>query len=62
MIPIYTSKLKEEIDKLLKIGFTYLIDQIEWLSLIFIVPKHNRKLWICIDYIKLNKVTKIDLY
>lgn len=48
----YATKIKEEIDKLLKIGFIYLIDLTKWSFLIVIVPKKNRKLWICIDYKK----------
>lgn len=60
MKPNYDAKVKEEIDKLLKVGFIYLVDKATWLSLIVIVPKKNKKLWVCVDYRKLNAAMIID--
>ena len=56
----YAAKIKEEIDKDLEAGFIYPVDKTEWLSLIVIVPKKNGKLRVCVDYRKLNAVTKVD--
>ena len=58
MNPNYASKVKEEIDKYLKAGFIDHFDKTEWLSPIVIVPKKNGKLRVCVDYRKLNAVTK----
>jgi hypothetical protein len=46
----------------LQIGFIQPIEETTWLSPIVVVPKKNGKLKICVDYIKLNKATKKDLY
>ena len=45
--PVYAAKVKEEIDKLLKAGFIYPVQQTEWLSPVVIVPKKNGKLRVC---------------
>lgn len=45
----YAKKMKEELDKLLHVGFIYLIDQVTWLSPIAIVPKKNGSLQVCVD-------------
>ena len=58
MNPNYAKKVKEEIDKLLQVGFIYPIDNITWLSPIVIVPKKNRSLRFCVDYHKLNATMK----
>lgn len=44
MNPNYVKKAKEELDKLLQVGFIYLVDQVTWLSPIVIVPKKNSSL------------------
>ena len=44
MNPNYAAKVKEEIDKLLKVRLIYPVDRAEWLSPIVIVPKKNEKL------------------
>src|SRR5260363_424058 len=53
--------LNKEIESLLKNG---LISKIKspWTSPVVIVPKKNGKLWLCVDYCKLNAVTKKDAY
>ena len=60
--PKYSLLVKEELDKLLDIGFIYPIPFSEWVSPIVIVPKKNRKLRICQDFCALNKVTKKNYF
>jgi hypothetical protein len=57
----YAATIKHDIDKLLEIGFSQLIEEATWLSPIMVVPKENGKLRICVDFIKLNKATKFFL-
>jgi hypothetical protein len=56
----YALKVREDLDKLLNVGFIYLIETTQWLSPLVIVPKKNGKLRICVDYYKLNAQTKKD--
>ncbi len=58
----YALKVREDLDKLLDVGFIYPIETTQWLSLLVIVPKKNGKLWICVNYHKLNAQTKKDLF
>ena len=44
--------VKEELQKLLDIGFIYLISDNQWVSPLLIVPKKNGKWMACIDYRK----------
>ena len=60
MNPNYAAKVKEEIDKLLKVGFIYPVNKATWLSPIVIVPKKNKKLRVCVDSWKLNAATVSD--
>ena len=57
MNPNYAPRVKEEIDKLLKIGFIHPVKRATWLSSIIIVPKKNAKISVCVDYRKLNQST-----
>jgi len=57
MNPNYTKKVKEEIEKLLKFGFIYMVDKVTWISPILIAPKNNGALWVCFDHKKLNVTT-----
>ena len=43
MNPNYVVRVKEEIDKLLKVGFIRPVKKATWLSPIVVVPKKNRK-------------------
>jgi hypothetical protein len=60
--PNYIAKVKEEIDKLLRVDFIRPIKRTTWLSPIVVVPKKNGKLWVCVDYRKLNGVTIMDAF
>ena len=52
--------VKEEVQKLLDVGFIYPISDSEWVSPMVLVPKKNGKWRICVDYRELNKATKKD--
>ena len=60
--PKYSLLVKEELDKLLRVGFIYEVPYSEWVSPIVMVPKKNGKIRICQDYRKLNAVTKKDYF
>ncbi len=60
--PTYATTIKHDIHKLLTFRFIQLIKEATWLSPIVVVPKNNGKLWICVDFRKLNKATKKDPY
>ena len=60
--PNYAARVKEEIDKLLKIGFIPLVKRATWLSPIVVVPKKNGKIRVCMDYRKLNVFTITDTF
>jgi hypothetical protein len=60
--PNYAIIIKQDIDKLLAIGFIQSIEEVTWLSPIVIVPKKNGKLRIYIVFRKLNTTTKKDPY
>jgi hypothetical protein len=54
--------IKEEIDKLLECGFIYPVPYSEWVLPIVVAPKKNGKLWIYVDFRKLNFVTQKDYF
>ena len=56
MNPNYAVKVKEEIDKLLRVGFIRPVKQATW-SPIMVVPKKNGKIRADVDYWKLNATT-----
>ena len=60
--PNYAVKVKEEIDKLLKVGFIRPVKKATWLSTIVVVPKKNAKLQVCVHYGKLNADTVTDAF
>ena len=60
MNPNLRDIVKEEIKKLLEVGFIYPISNSEWVSPLVIVPKKNVKWRVCIDYGELNKETQKD--
>ena len=48
--PNYAAKVKEEIDKLLRVGFIQPVKRARWLSPIMVEPRKNGKLRVCVDY------------
>ena len=62
MNPNYASKVKEEIDKLLRVGFIRPIKRATWLSPIIVVPKKNGQIRVYVDYCKLNVMTVTDVF
>jgi hypothetical protein len=60
MNPNLKEIVKEELHKLLNIGFIYPISNSEWVSPLVIVPKNNGKWRVCVDYRALNKATQKD--
>ena len=58
----YKEIVKKEIDNMLVVGIRYPIDQLEWESpMVIQLKKHDpTKLWICVDFLELNKVTLTD--
>jgi hypothetical protein len=60
--PNHVVVVKHDIDTLIATRFIQLVDEVTWLSPIVVVPKKNKKLRICVDFKKLNKVTKKNPY
>ena len=60
MNPNYSAKVKEEIDKLLRVGFIRSVKRVTWLSHIVVVPKKNENIRVCVDYRKVNAATVMD--
>jgi hypothetical protein len=46
----YVVVVKQDLDKLLVVGFITLVEEVTWLSSIVVVPKKNGKLQICMDF------------
>ncbi len=55
----YVVVVKQDLDKLLVVGFITLVEEVTWLSSIVVVPKKNGKLQICMDFWKLNVTIKM---
>ncbi len=62
MNPNYVAVVKQNLDKLLVARFIAPVEEATWLSSIMVVLKKNDKLWICVDFHKLNVATKNDPY
>ena len=62
MNPNYVARVKEEINKLLKIGFILPVKRATWLRPILVVRKKNRMIRVCVDYRKLHAVTVTDAF
>ena len=55
--PNYALKVKEEINKLLKVRFIRPVKKATWINSIVVVPNENGKIRVCVDYRKLNAAT-----
>lgn len=60
MNPTLRETVKNELHKLLNVGFIYPILDNQWVSPLVIVPKMNGKRSVCVDYVELNKATLKD--
>ena len=58
--PALQDIVKNELQKLLNVGFIYPILDSQWVSLLVIVPEKRVKWRVCIDYRELNLATKKD--
>jgi len=54
--------IKEEIAKLLDVGFIREVLHPDWLANLILVPKKNNKWRMCVDYMCLNKACPKDPY
>ena len=62
MNPNYTAKVKEEINKILRVGFIRPVKRATWLSPIVVILKKNGQIRVCINYHKLNAMTVTDAF
>ncbi|GKV11061.1 hypothetical protein SLEP1_g22347 [Rubroshorea leprosula] len=62
MLGIPTSVIKEEVEKLLQVGFVKRVDYYEWVANLVLVKKTNGKWRMCIDYTNLNQACHKDCY
>jgi hypothetical protein len=61
--PETVGKIKEEVDRLLQVGFIRPCRYAEWVSNVTPVEKKNtRKIRICVDFHNLNRATPKDEY
>jgi hypothetical protein len=58
---MYTTMVKEELDKLLALGFIRLIETTKWVSCVVLALKKNGKLRVCVNYKALNKKNRYPL-
>jgi hypothetical protein len=63
MNPILKDFVKEELQKLLNVGFIYPIFDSKWVSPLVVVPKKLTGKWrMCVDFRELNKATLKDYF
>ncbi len=62
MNPNYVVVVKQDLDKLLNLGFIALVEEVSWLSPIIVVWKKNGKFRICVHFRWFNATTKKDPY
>ena len=53
-------KIKEEVNKQLKVGFIKPVHQAEWIANVVLVPKKDKKVRMCVDFRDLNKACPKD--
>nr|CAN77006.1 hypothetical protein VITISV_038719 [Vitis vinifera] len=49
-------EVKEEIQKQLSVGFLSVVEYLEWLANVVLVPKNDGKVRVCVDFRNLNKI------
>ena len=54
--------IRDEIDKLLEAEFIRKVEYPDWLANVVVVPKKERKWWVCIDYTNLNNACPKDSF
>jgi hypothetical protein len=63
MNPTLKDIVKEEIQKLLNVGFIYPVSESKWVSPLIVVPEKMTGKWrICVDFWELNKSTLKDYF
>lgn len=60
--PTILSKIKKEVERLLRCNFIHIAKYVEWLANIIHVIKKNGTLGVCIDFRDLNTATPKDEY
>ena len=56
----WTLKIKEEVEKQYNAGFLRVVNYLEWLANMVLVPKKDRKVKMCVDFRDLNKACPKD--
>ena len=52
--------MKEEVQKQLSVGFILVVHYPKWLANVFLVPKMDGKVRVCVDFGNLNKANPKD--
>ena len=60
MKPEWTIKIKEEVEKEYNAGFLRVVNYLEWLANVVLVPKKDGKVGMCVDFRDLNKASPKD--
>ena len=53
-------KIKEEVNKQLKVGFIKPVHQAKWIANVMLLPKKDKKVRMCVDFRDLNKACPKD--
>ena len=54
--------IKDEVDKLLEVGFIREVEYPNWLANVVVVPKKEGKWWVCVNYTNLNNAYPKDSF
>ena len=58
--PRWSLQVKEEIKKQLSVGFLSVVEYLEWLANVILIPKKDDNIRVCVDYRNLNKASPKD--